>query len=208
MSIPAYLRPRREKVFGPAQGIPLDRNAKARIVAYARVWSAKHRQPRQHRGPLTRAFLEVLEALLWGFHNSKGGGCFPSYERIAERAECSRDTVYEAIKALEFAGILTWVNRLTRIQVRERDLFGKWAYRWRIIRTSNAYSFRDPLPCSEARPRSRWASKSENPPGTLIPEFSTTSKLSTAPPIDPESPLGQALERLRQRIEGLEGSTA
>ena len=34
----------------------------------------------QHRGPITRAFMEVLEALLWGFHNSKTGRCFPSYE--------------------------------------------------------------------------------------------------------------------------------
>ena len=63
--------PRREKVFGPGRAVPLDRNAKARIAAYARAWSARHRQPGQHRGPITRAFLEVLEALLWGFHNSR-----------------------------------------------------------------------------------------------------------------------------------------
>ena len=61
---------RREKVFGPGRAVPLDRNAKARIMAYARAWGARHRQPGQHRGPITRAFLEVLEALLWGFHNS------------------------------------------------------------------------------------------------------------------------------------------
>ena len=60
--------PRREKVFGPGRAVPLDRNAKARILAYAKAWSARHRQPRQHKGPITRAFLEVLEALLWGFH--------------------------------------------------------------------------------------------------------------------------------------------
>ena len=50
---------------------PLDGNAKARI--YARAWSARNKQPRQHKGPITRAFLEVLEALLWGFHNSRTG---------------------------------------------------------------------------------------------------------------------------------------
>jgi hypothetical protein len=27
------------------------------------------------------------------------------------------------------------------------------ATRWRIIRTSNAYVFRDPLPCAENRPK-------------------------------------------------------
>lgn len=100
-TLPKHLRPRREKVFGPARGIPLDRNAKARIMAFVRGYNARYRQERQHRGPITRAFMEVLEALLWGFHNSRGGGCFPSYERISERAKCNRDTVYEAIKALE-----------------------------------------------------------------------------------------------------------
>jgi hypothetical protein len=58
-------------------------------------------------GPITRAFLEVLEALLWGFHNARSGCCFPSYETIAARAECARSTVAEALKALESAGVLT-----------------------------------------------------------------------------------------------------
>ena len=75
---------RREKVFGHGGGQPLDRNAKARIMVYARAWSARHKRPGQHRGPLTRATLEVLEALLWGFHNSRDGRCFPSYETIGQ----------------------------------------------------------------------------------------------------------------------------
>ena len=157
------IRRRREKVFGPGRAVPLDRNAKVRIAAYARAWSARNRQPRQHRGPITRAFFEVLEALLWGFHNARSGLCFPSYEAIAAKAECSRDTVYEALKVLEWAGVLTWQHRIARIQVRERDLFGRWASRWRVIRTSNAYVFDDPL----QRPAGSSASKSENPSGTL-----------------------------------------
>ena len=116
---------RREKVFGPGRAVPLDRNAKARILAYARAWSARHRQPGQHRGPITRAFLEVLEALLWGFHNARTGCCFPSYETIADKAECARSIVAEALKVLELAGVLTWQHRIARIQVRERDLFGR-----------------------------------------------------------------------------------
>jgi hypothetical protein len=145
---------RREKVFGPGRAIPLDRNAKARILVYARAWTARHRQPGQHKGPITRAFLEVLQALLWGFHNSQTGECFPSYERIAEKAGCARSTVAEALKALEFAGVLTWQNRITRIRERCRDLFGNDGWRWRVIRISNAYCFRDP------------ASKSGNSTGT------------------------------------------
>ena len=73
---------------------------------YTRAWSARNRQPGQHKGPITRAFLNVLGALLWGFHNSRSGCCFPSYEAIAAKAERCRDTVYEALKALEWAGVL------------------------------------------------------------------------------------------------------
>jgi hypothetical protein len=194
--LPNHLGPRREKVFGPGRGFALDRNAKARIMVYARVWSAKHRRPGQHRGPLTRAFMEVLEALLWGFHNSKDGRCFPSYESIAAKAQCNRDTVYEAIKALEFADVLTWVNRITRIRTRELDLFGQMATRWRIIRTSNAYLFRDPLPCHRPANVSDGFSKSENPPGTLNQELTLLSKKVEPPPLAPDNPLTLALARL------------
>jgi Helix-turn-helix domain len=182
------IRLRREKVFGPGRAVPLDRNAKARILVYARAWGARHRRPGQHKGPITRAFLEVLEALLWGFHNSRTGSCFPSYETIAARAECARSTVAEALKALEWAGVLTWQNRITRIHVRERDLFGQWASRWRVIRTSNAYVFRDP----QQRPEGGPASKSENPPETQNQEVIDSS---LAPAGNPDSPLERALRQ-------------
>ena len=185
---------RREKLFGPGRAVPLDRNAKTRILAYARAWGARHRQPGQHRGPITRAFLEVLEALLWGFHNARSGCCFPSYETIAEKADCARSVVAEALKVLELAGVLTWVHRIARIQVRERDLFGRMASRWRVIRTSNAYVFRDPQQRAAGRP----ASESENRPGTLYQEF---LPLTAAPPVDPDSPLERALARFATAIE-------
>jgi hypothetical protein len=104
----------REKVFGPGRQIPLDRNAKARVAAYARAWDRQHRQPGQRGGALGRAALDVLQALLWAFHNARTGVCFPSYERIAEKAGCARSTVAEAIKTLEWAGVLTWQNRIVR----------------------------------------------------------------------------------------------
>jgi hypothetical protein len=151
----------REKVFGPGWAVPLDRNAKARIAAYARAWSARNSRPGQkHKGPITRAFLDVLQALLWGFHNSRSGACFPSYAAIAARAECARSTVAEALKVLEWAGVLTWQHRIAR--VRERCRFGHQGWRWRVVRTSNAYAFRDPgaVACHAAEDR-RFPSKSE-----------------------------------------------
>jgi hypothetical protein len=202
------LRPRREKIFGDAPGVPLDRNAKVRIMVYAEGYNARHRQPGQHRGPITRAFMEVLEALLWGFHNCKDGRCFPSYESIAARARCNRDTVYEAIKALEFANILSWVNRITRIRTRERDLFGQWASRWRIIRTSNAYLFRDPLPCHEGCPTLRRSSASESPPGTNIQELSSSYATSPATESEAVTAAREALARARQHRESVLLGTA
>ena len=157
--LPNHLRPRREKVFGPARGIPLDGNAKARLKAFVQGYNASTGRKASIAARSPAPIWRCSRRMLWGFHNSKTGLCFPSYEAIAEKAKCCRDTVYEAIKVLEDANVLTWVNRIWREQVRERDLFGKWATRWRIVRTSNAYLFRDPLPCAEGR----GASKSENP---------------------------------------------
>jgi hypothetical protein len=171
---------RREKVFGAGRAVPLDRNAKARITAYARAWSHQHRQPGQHRGPITRAFLDVLSALLWGFHNSRTGCCFPSYERIAEKAECARSTVAEALKVLELAGVLTWQNRITRAVALQRDQFGRWARRWTVIRTSNAYVFCDPMP----RLAGARAAKSENPTRTQNQEVNPTLRASDLAPKD------------------------
>jgi hypothetical protein len=57
----------------------------------------------------------------------------------------SRTSVYEAIRALERVGLLTWCNRLVRVRERVAGLFGPLsAYRWRVVRTSNAYAFTDP----------------------------------------------------------------
>ena len=186
--------PIHEKTFGPGRAVPLDRNAKARIVVYARAWDRLHRQPGQRGGALGRATLDVLQALLWVFHNARSGVCFPSYE-IAEKAGCARSTVAEAIKALEFAGVLTWQNRITRIRERCRDLFGGDGWRWRVIRTSNAYVFRDP----QAAVSAGLPSKSDHRTGTPDQEI---SKPIPAPAIDPDSSLERALRRFGAAMEG------
>jgi hypothetical protein len=40
--------------------------------------------------------------------------------------------------------VLNWQHRITRIRERCTDLFGRDSWRWRVIRTSNAYQFIDP----------------------------------------------------------------
>jgi hypothetical protein len=176
-------------MFGQGKVLPLDRNAKVRIMVLARALMQRSGEGK-HYGVLTAKFVAVLGALLWGFHNAGSGRCFPSYERIAEEADCARSTVYEAIHALERAGILTWVNRIVRVREWGPDLFGRARNRWRVIRTSNAYTFVDPqsqLPVS---------SKSELPTGT---EGQESFPLVRATP-DPTNPLHQALARLGEGI--------
>jgi len=176
-----------EKVFGPGRQIPLDRNAKARVAAYARAWDRRHRQPGQRGGALGRAALDVLGALLWAFHNARSGCCFPSYERIAERAGVARSTVAEALRALEFAGVLTWQNRIARIRERCADLFGRDGWRWRVIRTSNAYSFRDPqpqlagIPCKSDQ---RTGTQNQEIPGYLRPVLRQRTEAQLTADID------------------------
>jgi hypothetical protein len=187
------MRSRREKVFGPGRAVPLDRNAKCRIQVCARAWTARNRQPGQHKGPITRAFLDVLQALLWGFHNSRTGVCFPSYERIAEKAECARSTVAEALKVLEWAGVLSWQHRITRVREHCTDLFGREGWRWRVIRTSNAYVFTDP----QAAATGGFPSKSENRTGT--PNQEVLDPVSRPLP-DPNNPLERALARFAAAI--------
>lgn len=190
-ALPNHLRRRREKVFGDGRPRALDRNAKVRIMTRARALSQRTEKGK-HYGVITAKALAVLEALLWGFHNARSGLCFPSYETIAERAKCARSTVAEAIKALEDAGILSWVNRITRIRERMPDLFGQSTTRSRVIRISNAYHFRDPTGANVVS----FPSKSESPSGTSIQE-SHSSVAPPAPlPLDPDTPLGAALLRL------------
>jgi hypothetical protein len=152
---------RREKMFGLGRPRALDRNAKVRIMHWARCLARKTEKGKAY-GQVTAKALAVLEALLWAFHNAKSGLCFPSYERIAEAAHCARSTVAEAIRALEDAGILTWVQRIKRVREPCPDLLGDEGWRWRVLRTSNSYAFSDPSPVAD---RSN-SSKSETPTGT------------------------------------------
>lgn len=160
----------REKMFGDGRCVPLDGNAKARVWHHARALS--HRiEKYKHYGPLTAKHIRVLGALLWKFHNADSGRCFPGYDRIKDEADCHRDTVYEAIHNLERLGILTWVHRVRRERECVPGLFGdKSAWRWRVVRTSNAYTFNDPK-----------ASKSEIPTGTTNQDLTRTSFLDAEP---------------------------
>ena len=171
-------RPRPRRALGPKRQVPRA-GLRARLEPPAPPVG-------QRGGALGRAALDVLSAMLWAFHNARSGCCFPSYETIAAKAGCARSTVAEAIKALEFAGVLTWQNRITRIRERCRDLFGRDGWRWRVVRSSNAYVLIDP------------ASKSDQRTGTPNQDVSMPS---ATPAIAPDSPLEHALQRFGAVIQ-------
>jgi hypothetical protein len=62
----------REKVFGPGRLVPLDRNARVRVMMVARALM-RH----EAYGKISAKALAVLTALLWRFHNAATGKCFP-----------------------------------------------------------------------------------------------------------------------------------
>jgi AraC-like DNA-binding protein len=190
---------RREKVFGDGDAAPLDRNAKVRIMHLARAIMRKT-EPGRHYGEITAKALDVLNALLWGFHNARSGLCFPSYEAIAEKAGCARSTVAEAVKALEASGLLSWVNRIVRVRVAETDLFGNSVGRWKVIRTSNSYRFRDPCPAARNGGIQGFGSKSEIRSGYPNQESFKPCAASPTTPLDPQNPIEAALMRLGRAI--------
>lgn len=190
--LPNHLRPRREKVFGPGPRIALDREAKVRIMHLARALKAKT-EPGKHYGVLTGKFVDVLHAMLWLIHDGQTGQCNPAYATIADKARCAMSTVCEAIKALEGAGILSWVNRIIRVRMRERDLFGQMSVTWRVIRTSNAYVFRDPKAAEQQGKSSKTEFRSGPPDGFKNHPSSTARLDATSHALDPSDPLDRAL---------------
>ena len=112
-----------------------------------------------------------------------------SLASIAEAAHCARSTVAEAVKSLEAAGLLSWVDRL--IRRREHDAAAH-CWRIRVLRTSNGYRFNDPRP-AKALEIPSVASKSDYPTGTKDQDISLRRR---NPPR--ALPLEIALARLRE----------
>jgi hypothetical protein len=86
---------KRGKIFGDAYARGLDCDVKRRLFAWAcRLMrnSEEDKAAGKHYGKVCAKCRAVLYALLWKFHNAKTGQCFPSYEAIAEAADCARST--------------------------------------------------------------------------------------------------------------------
>lgn len=75
-----------------------------------RRWLWRNRTP--HGQAVSRAYREVLSALC--ALAVRHGRVFPSYEKLASMACCSRSTVYRALQWLKAWGLLDWKRRLKR----------------------------------------------------------------------------------------------
>ncbi len=119
----------------------LDRNDRARLLAYAEALDRRTRLPGQHGGVLKRTGIAVLRALVLRFQNGRSGRCDPSLSALADAAGCSRSTVVEALQRLLTAGLVAWRRRM--IRVRERGAV-------MLRQVTNAYTIVMPLPARTA----------------------------------------------------------
>jgi hypothetical protein len=161
---------RREVIFGLPDPQPRSQEMRRQWRAALREYNVKHKRGRQHIGPLTRTTLDVADAV--ASFGATSGVCTPSYETMAAavvKGGCCRASVYRALKALEEAGFIDWLNRIKRQMVKEMDdLLGHACAVIKVVRTSNAYRFLNPL--RKAAPQENPAiskpnsSKSQNAP--------------------------------------------
>lgn len=171
--------PLRGKIFGLAGRNWISPRRIARAFRTCHRINRERREPGQHSGPITPAYLQVLYAI-FNFGRSTGF-CFPSYDAIADQAGVARATVARAIRVLEAHGILTWTQRLTRAGDR-------------VLRASNQYLLTVEDPDEKA--------KSQFQPGPAAQRsYSESATLRAAEKIA-EPRLVEALARLGAAIRG------
>lgn len=133
--------PHRAKVFDYGNVTPLTRREKQDLVAKAHEL-ARTKNALTNRSLVRGTALKVLRTLLWQFHNSHTGRCFPSYDAIASASGVARSDVGEAISALESLKLLSWCNRIQRIKRWVTcELLGTRILKTFVVRTSNGYQF-------------------------------------------------------------------
>lgn len=84
-------------------------------MAYAEALERRSKRPGRPNGCLGWVGLRVLKCLLWAFLGPRG--CFPSYDRLQDETGLCRQSIRNAIRRLELAGVLKVVRRIVRVQV-------------------------------------------------------------------------------------------
>ena len=201
--------PKREVVAGIPAGDLMDRNDRARLIWWAecRSRAAPRRRGQSRSGPLTRAYKDVLRALL-RFYNSKTRAVVIGSTKLAEEAGVDRSMVFRAIPVLEgLLGMRVW-RREGREEREVRPGF------WTRL-TANAYCFFLPLGLSSLRDNIARAKQSQTATDTSkVKNFSIPQAVPVAacaretvpvhPPrswIPPKNPMQGEVDLMAQRRE-------
>ena len=131
MHTPIYGMPKRQ-YLGASEKIRLMKEAR-RLLAGRRTEDPEKK--------LTAWSIQIYEALLFRFHSKLNGLCFPSRQTIANWVGSSVDTVDRAVRRLEAAGLITWLNRVVPLAEHHLRRHRADPFRHRVVRGSNAYVF-------------------------------------------------------------------
>ena len=96
---------------------PLDRNERARSLFMAEALERRTKPAGGRNGVLGYVGLAVLKALVCGFLRRSDGMCCPSYLCLMAATGLCKQSIANALKRLEAAGILKITRRLVRVLV-------------------------------------------------------------------------------------------
>jgi hypothetical protein len=126
---------------------PLDRNDRARVMVCAEGLERRTKEKHKRDGLLGQSGLGVLRCLVNHFQNRQSGRLDPGYDDIQRVTGFCRQTIANAIKALERAGILEIMRRLERRRVRVwLEEAKQFAVYDEVVQTTNAYMVNYPFP--------------------------------------------------------------
>jgi hypothetical protein len=126
---------------------PLDRNDMARIMFCAETLERRTKQKHKRDGLLGVSALIVLRCLLTYFQDKRTGRLDPGYDDIQRVTGFCRQTIRNALRNLELAGIIEVMRRIVRERVRVWIEEAKQFFAYdRVVQTTNAYMVNYPLP--------------------------------------------------------------
>jgi hypothetical protein len=185
----------------PVRFMPVRRKEAARLYHQARAFERQTRQPGRQDGTLGRNGLAVLHALVFDCLNYASGRLDPSYETIARLACISVRSVARGLKALQAAGVLTWVRRCVESVKDGRFTLEQQSNAYGIVPASQWRGFAapPPVPAPEA---GTWG---DHPCGTRDALTEATAEIAqggalaaivTQLEADPQNALAAVLARL------------
>jgi hypothetical protein len=182
---------------------PLDRNDRARVMFCAETFERRTKQKHKRDGLLGISALIVLRCLLMHFQDSRTGRLDPGYDDIQRITGFCRQTIRNALRNLEVAGILEVMRRVVRARVRVWVEEAKKFFVFdRVVQTTNAYMVNYPLPDRQeygdlGAPLLR-PEKYRLPESRLSTESTKVFISKSSPPLNPD--LQNALDALGRRI--------